>query len=223
MELRGKRVILRPTEPADATALSAILTTPEVARWWPSFDLARVEKELTGRDEDVEVYAIIVDGRTVGAIQSHEERDPEFRHAGIDLFLAPDHQGAGIGPDAITTLARHLIDDRGHHRLTIDPAAANERAIRAYEKVGFRAGRAASPLSGLSRRDVAGWSPHGVARGGAARLRGPLRNRNRARIERLVARIPPDLGRLGAVRCHPRETRRVPCRLSLLRGSHAPR
>ncbi len=138
MELRGKRVVLRPTEPADAPELSAILATPEVARWWPSFDLARVEKELTGRDEDVEVYAIIVDGRIVGAIQSHEESDPEYRHAGIDLFLSPDHQGAGLGPDAIRTLARHLIDDRGHHRLTIDPAAANERAIRAYEKVGFR-------------------------------------------------------------------------------------
>jgi len=27
---------------------------------------------------------------------------------------------------------------RGHHRLTIDPAADNLAAIRAYEKVGFR-------------------------------------------------------------------------------------
>ena len=33
---------------------------------------------------------------------------------------------------------RHLIDDRGHHRITIDPATANAAAIRAYEKVGFR-------------------------------------------------------------------------------------
>jgi aminoglycoside 6'-N-acetyltransferase len=138
MQLHGSRVVLRPTEPADATELSAILATPEVARWWPSFDLERVEKELTGLDEDVEVYAILLDGRIVGAIQSHEESDPEFRHAGIDLFIAPDHQGAGLGPDAIGTLARYLIEQRGHHRLTIDPAAANERAIRAYEKVGFR-------------------------------------------------------------------------------------
>ena len=35
-------------------------------------------------------------------------------------------------------MARHLIHDRGHHRLTIDPAAHNERAIRCYEKVGFK-------------------------------------------------------------------------------------
>ena len=115
-----------------------ILATPEVARWWPAFDIARVAAELTGRDEDVEVYAILVDERVVGAIQSHEESDPEFRHAGIDLFLDPAHHGQGLGPDAIRTLARFLISERGHHRLTIDPAAANERAIRAYAKVGFR-------------------------------------------------------------------------------------
>ncbi len=35
------------------------------------------------------------------------------------------------------TLARYLVEERGHHRLTIDPAAENSAAIRAYEKVGF--------------------------------------------------------------------------------------
>jgi aminoglycoside 6'-N-acetyltransferase len=38
----------------------------------------------------------------------------------------------------VLTLARHLVRDRGHHRLVIDPAAENERAIRAFERVGFR-------------------------------------------------------------------------------------
>jgi aminoglycoside 6'-N-acetyltransferase len=138
MELRGKRIVLRPTEHADAAELAAILATPEVARWWPAFDLARVEREMAGLDEDVDVYAILLDGRIVGAIQSQEENDPEFRHAGIDVFLDPAHHGEGLGPDAIRTLARYLVKERGHHRLTIDPAATNERAIRAYEKLGFR-------------------------------------------------------------------------------------
>ena len=35
-------------------------------------------------------------------------------------------------------MARFLIDARGHHRLVIDPAADNERAIRCYRSVGFR-------------------------------------------------------------------------------------
>jgi aminoglycoside 6'-N-acetyltransferase len=39
----------------------------------------------------------------------------------------------------VRTLARYLIDERGHHRLTIDPAADNAAAVRTYEKVGFRA------------------------------------------------------------------------------------
>jgi len=34
---------------------------------------------------------------------------------------------------------RHLIEHDGHHRITIDPAADNASAIRAYEKVGFAA------------------------------------------------------------------------------------
>ncbi len=44
----------------------------------------------------------------------------------------------GFGPEAIRILARYLIDVRGHHRLTIDPAADNVNAIKAYERIGFR-------------------------------------------------------------------------------------
>ena len=35
-------------------------------------------------------------------------------------------------------MAGHLIQDHGHHRLTIDPAAENARAIACYRRVGFR-------------------------------------------------------------------------------------
>ena len=51
--------------------------------------------------------------------------------ARVDLFLGAPYHDRGLGTDAVRTMARHLIDDRGHHRLTIDPAAHNERAIRA--------------------------------------------------------------------------------------------
>jgi aminoglycoside 6'-N-acetyltransferase len=73
-----------------------------------------------------------------GSIQATEEPDPDYRHAGIDLFLGPDFQGRGLGTEVIRTVARWLFDERGHHRLTIDPAATNDRAIRAYASVGFK-------------------------------------------------------------------------------------
>jgi aminoglycoside 6'-N-acetyltransferase len=46
--------------------------------------------------------------------------------------------GRGIGTDALETLVEHLLIERGHHRVTIDPAADNLAAIRCYEKAGFR-------------------------------------------------------------------------------------
>ena len=130
MELHGRLVSLRPIEPADAPVLAAILAEPAVARWWGTFDLERVRRDLTAGDPDEEGFAIEHEGAVVGYIQAVEEREPDFRHAGIDLFLRTSAQGRGLGPDAIRTLAAHLIDDRGHHRMTIDPAAANEHAIR---------------------------------------------------------------------------------------------
>ena len=139
MSVVAPAVTIRPVLPEDAPALTSILAQPSVALWWGEFDEDRVERELIVGEPDVRVFAIEIDGRLVGAIQSAQETDPEFRHAGIDLFLDDGIQGHGVGPSAIRLLARRLIDEDGHHRLTIDPAADNERAIRAYEKVGFRA------------------------------------------------------------------------------------
>jgi len=138
MEIRGDRVTLRPVVRKDAPGLAEILATPEVARWWPAYDLARVDAEFLVNEPDYVAYAIDVDGRLVGLLQTHEEPEPEFRHASIDLFLDPAVHGQGLGPDAIRAVIGHLIAADGHHRLTIDPAADNDRAIRAYEKVGFR-------------------------------------------------------------------------------------
>jgi aminoglycoside 6'-N-acetyltransferase len=135
-ELHGDRVRLRSTTSADADVLHTILCTPGVAQWWPNVTREEVE-ELAARD-DVEAFVIQFDGDAIGVIQYSEERDPDYEHAGIDVAIHDDWQGRGLGTDAVRTLARHLIHDRGIHRVTIDPAAANERAIRCYEKVGFR-------------------------------------------------------------------------------------
>jgi len=43
-----------------------------------------------------------------------------------------------MGADAVLTLSRYLIDERGHHRLVIDPAADNSAAIKCYAKAGFK-------------------------------------------------------------------------------------
>ena len=136
--LVGEWVVLRAPRHGDEAMLAAIQAEPAVGRWWPPDAPDELRRMLFEPESDTVPWVIEHEGRVVGYIQDWEETDPDYRHAGIDLFLATAAQGMRLGPDAIRTLAAHLIDDRGHHRLTIDPVAANERAIRAYTRVGFR-------------------------------------------------------------------------------------
>jgi aminoglycoside 6'-N-acetyltransferase len=128
------RLRLRPLAAGDEAELLRIHSIPEVARWWdepePGFPFSD--------DPESTRLVIEVDGRVAGMIQYAEEPTPKYRHASIDLFLDPSFWNRGHGTEAVRRVVRLLIDERGHHRITIDPAAANAAAIRAYEKAGFR-------------------------------------------------------------------------------------
>jgi aminoglycoside 6'-N-acetyltransferase len=145
-------VTLRPLAPGDEAELLRIYCTPEVRRWWDAPD-----EGFPWTDEpEATRMTIEVDGAVAGMIQFHEELTPKYRHAGIDLFLDPALHGRGVGTEAVRQAVRHLIDERGHHRIVIDPAAANAAAIRSYEKVGFK------PVGIMRRyeRDAGGDSWH---------------------------------------------------------------
>ena len=136
--LAGRRVTIRPGGPQDAQLLRAILAEPSVSRWWGEPDpVTSIEADLRGSDDTV-LLVMEIDGQVAGGIQYVEENEPMYRHAGIDIFLGGRFQGHGAGTEAVGLLARFLFEQRGHHRLTIDPAAANAQAIRCYTKVGFR-------------------------------------------------------------------------------------
>jgi aminoglycoside 6'-N-acetyltransferase len=118
----------------DAPALRRIRATPEVSARW---DEPEDDFPLHDDEESVRL-TIVVDGEVAGLIQFWEETDPKYRHASIDLFLDPAQHGRGLGTEAVRRVARHLTEERGHHRLVIDPAVDNHAAIRAYGKAGFQ-------------------------------------------------------------------------------------
>lgn len=134
----GCSVVLRPLGVNDVEKIAKMQSEPSVARWWGPPDEAQLLREAAG-GEDAKPFAVERDGDLVGLIQYYEEDTLDFRHAGIDIFIATHAQGHGLGTDAVRTLASYLIDERGHHRLVIDPAAQNAAAIHTYEKIGFRA------------------------------------------------------------------------------------
>ena len=136
--LVGESVTVRPGRAEDVDALLAIRAEPSVVQWWGEPEpRAEVVNDLSGASETV-LLVIEVAGEVAGGIQYYEELGPRYHHASIDIYLGTRWQSRGLGSAAIRLLARFLFEQRGHHRLTIDPAAANARAIASYSKAGFR-------------------------------------------------------------------------------------
>jgi aminoglycoside 6'-N-acetyltransferase len=127
-------MILRPLEPDDVAELRRIRETPEVIRWWDELE----DDFPLGDEPEATRFAIELDGAVVGMVQFGEEEEPKYRHAWIDLFVDPALHGRGLGSEAVGRIVRLLIEERGHRRITIDPATENVAAIRAYEKAGFK-------------------------------------------------------------------------------------
>jgi aminoglycoside 6'-N-acetyltransferase len=136
--LDGPRVTLRPGDKSEALILHAILLEPSVRRWWREPDpLDEIEAQLEGSTGEM-LLIVEVAGQVAGGIQYYEELEPDYRHASIDIFVGSQWQGRGLGTEAVWLLARFLFDQRGHHRVTIDPSTDNARAIASYAKVGFK-------------------------------------------------------------------------------------
>jgi aminoglycoside 6'-N-acetyltransferase len=134
--LRGPRVTLRPPAPGEPERFAAAIAADPIAgpRW--STDLPTMVRWLT--DEELCLLTVECEGEPIGIVDFEEQSDPNYRSAGIDISLLEPWLGRGLGTEAVKLIATWLIDARGHHRLTIDPAADNSAAIHAYEKVGFR-------------------------------------------------------------------------------------
>ncbi len=127
-------IALEPLRPEHAEPLREMRASPEVARWWhppaPGWPL--------DAEPEIEKRVVLVDGVLAGYVQFYEEPDPTNRHADVDIFLGPDHMGRGLGTETMRAIVRELTEQRGHHRLTLWTSPDNPRAIRCYEKAGFR-------------------------------------------------------------------------------------
>jgi aminoglycoside 6'-N-acetyltransferase len=138
----------RAMSAADLGMIRHWLDTPEVIRWWgdPDQQYALVSSDLEhpGMDQ----FIVSIDGRPFGYIQCYAlsawnqgfgSQPPGTR--GIDQFIGePDMLGRGHGSDFIRQFVEAMLR-AGTPRMVTDPDPANTRAVRAYEKAGFRRDR----------------------------------------------------------------------------------
>jgi aminoglycoside 6'-N-acetyltransferase len=127
--VRGRLTALRPADTHDVERLVAWHDDPDVARYWDGETFTRAEMVERLARKDVEAWIVEEGEEPIGFLQVHPE--------GLDMFLVPAARGRGLGPDAARAMAEHLIRERGRERVTVDPYAWNEGAIRAWERAGF--------------------------------------------------------------------------------------
>jgi aminoglycoside 6'-N-acetyltransferase len=134
--LTSERLTLRPLTDEDIEILLPAVYEPGIAEWWGDTSDADYQRE--GFRNEGRAFAIEVDGECAGWIAFHEETEPDYCHVALDIMLRPGFQDQGLGPDALRLAIRWFVDERGHHRFTIDPTVENKRAIAAYARVGFK-------------------------------------------------------------------------------------
>jgi aminoglycoside 6'-N-acetyltransferase len=138
------RTVLRPLVDQDAATLQAIRRTPEVARWWHAPEAGW---PLTDYDEPtltrfaVEIHGaadIGPDGALIGMAESYEGEDRDYQVANLDILLAASVHRRGLGREIVAEVTRWLVEDRGHQRVTVDPAVANTAAVACFRACGYQ-------------------------------------------------------------------------------------
>lgn len=148
------RVSFEPMTARHLPIMAGWLRQPHVREWWgdPDEELQKVRDMIEGRDT-TRPFAILFDGETVGYIQvwyTDDWRDPETLAAepwvallpkgvvGVDLTIGvAELVSRGVGSAALSRFVA-MLRAEGCETIIIDPDPANARAVRAYEKAGFR-------------------------------------------------------------------------------------
>ena len=134
------RVQFRPLTAADLPLVATWLARPHVAQWWDG---------PIALEPEVRQFIGLLQGEPIGYVQAYqavachadgwwlEVTDPGVY--GIDQFLADGAKlGRGLGTEMVRAFVAQLFADPRVTRVQVDPAPANSRAIRCYEKAGFR-------------------------------------------------------------------------------------
>ena len=145
----------RPMTMADLPLMRRWLEAPHVREWWgePDTELGYIRDMIEGRDT-TRPFIFSAGGEPAGYIQywfiGHHQNATWIADypwlaelpadaVGVDLSIGdPNKLALGLGSGALRAFAEDLAR-QGHRTIIIDPDPANRRAVRAYEKAGFRA------------------------------------------------------------------------------------
>jgi aminoglycoside 6'-N-acetyltransferase len=147
MQGAAHEVRLRPTGSADLALVRSWLARPDIEAWWGPKSSTEAEVTLAMGSAHAICRMIDADGQAVGYGHAVDatiwgEDLPDDLEPGtwdLDLFIASEaHRNRGIGARALALLKEEVFATTLAIAVCVFPSIANERAVRAYEKAGFR-------------------------------------------------------------------------------------
>lgn len=149
--MKGNKVELKPFERHHISKLVEWRNDPEVSYWSvgrePDYELTTLEEAEMSFSKNVEsgskldayMFAVYTkDGQYIG-VADYREVDRIKRSCTIGITIGEkDYWGKGYGTDAINALVEFLFSRLNLRRIQIDTWSGNERAIKSYQKCGFR-------------------------------------------------------------------------------------
>lgn len=145
-EIVGRRVVLRRHRPENLATVYRWYRDPEVARLtryqirpMPRDEVERFfQTRLLGPDSVAYAIHIALTDRLIG-LTTFSSLDPDNGSVSFHITLGErDAWGQGYGTEAASLMLRHAFERLGLHRVGLSVFSFNERAIRSYEKAGFR-------------------------------------------------------------------------------------
>ncbi len=105
-----------------------------------STDEVRCLVEWQGRPVGyLQFYQLSPDGQKELGIETDRGQGENRTAYGLDLFIGePELWGHGLGARLVGTVLRYLAEEKKATLAIVDPQTWNARAIRCYEKAGFR-------------------------------------------------------------------------------------
>lgn len=151
MLLQYENLKVRKLEKKDKFLLVKWLSNPLILEFYEGrdnpFNLEKVEKAFYLHD-DIEVRCIVeCEDKDIGYIQFYpldEDSKNDYGYFeenvyGTDQFIGEvEYWNKGIGKLLVSSIVNYLIEEKKAKRVVMDPRLSNTRAIRCYEKCGFK-------------------------------------------------------------------------------------
>lgn len=139
----GTGVRLRPLAGSDAVAMFTSLDDADSMRLTgtrSTFTLEQVQHHCDHieRADDRLDYGIEVAGELIGEAVLNCIDDINLSASFRIAIWIPDCRNKGFGSEATRLLVRHGFEEVGLNRIELEVYAFNPRAMRVYEKIGFR-------------------------------------------------------------------------------------